>query len=58
MVSKVKEIESSYFVWAVIATIASANATIINHLVKSVVAVSGGDYGTNVFARRVIALLA
>ena len=54
----VKPVKAAHFVRAVISTISCTDTTVINHLIKAFAAVVCSSHRANVFARRIITMLA
>src|ERR1051325_5873645 len=55
-VAELIEIEAPHFVRAVVRTVTSADAAVVNHLVQTFVAVCGRGYRADQFARRVFTM--
>src|ERR1700676_815093 len=53
-----EKIKAAHLVRAVVRTVARADATVVNHVVQAFRAMHGGTDGANLFAGRVLALLA
>ena len=54
----ISPVEATHFIRTVVGAISRTNATVISHLVNAFAAVVGSCYRANVFARRIVTVLA